>query len=209
VWILAYLVSGEPRLLYDIAVLSVFGGAALALVAARAIDGARRRNLLAAASFAAVVAITATGLADFRDQVGYYQNLSGDRYAAVVWLASQTPSEPRSILVADSAGVPVGWWVEGMVGQEELYASNFRWLRFASELDRAKLANALLYQSGFPSPVSALTIRDADVHFVFLPSAAAFGINAAEPPPGWRVVFARGDAVVVAPLPTSGLGLMP
>jgi hypothetical protein len=86
-----------------------------------------------------------------------------------------------------------------MVGREVLFASDLRWLRFASELDRAKLANALLYRSDFPGAASAPTMQQAGVQLVFLPSAGAFGVDPTKPPSGWHVVFSAGDAVVLAP----------
>ena len=125
--------------------------------------------------------------------------LTSDRFSAIEWLAEHTPAQSRSILVSDLSGVSVGWWTEGMVGQEVLFASDLRWLRFTTERDRAKQANSLLYRSGFPGDASAATIRDAGVEYVFLPSAGAFGVDPTDPPSGWQVMFSAGDAVVLAP----------
>jgi len=198
-WVLAYVVSGEPRLLGEMDVLALFGLAALIPLTRTVVRHGRGRVALASGAFGAVILLTATGLAAFRDQVAFYHILTGDRFAAIEWVAANAPRQARSILVADLAGVPVGWWTEGMVGREVLFASDLRWLRFTTERDRAKLANALLYRSGFPGVESVATIRQAGVAYVFLPSAGAFGVDPKQPPSGWQVVFAAGDAVVLAP----------
>lgn len=208
-WILAYLVSGEPRLLHDIGVLTIFGVAALVPVIRSAIGAMGVRRLLSSLTFAAVVILTATGLAAFPDQVAYYHVLSSDQFAAIEWLAGQSSTKPRTILAADERGVPVGWWVEGRVGQEVLFASDFRWLRFESERERAKSANALLYLSSFPDAASVTTVRKAGVRFVFLPSSAAFGVDPGDAPSGWHVEFASGDAVVLSPAAMVGIGPVP
>jgi hypothetical protein len=198
-WILAYVVSGEPRLLHDMGVLALFGIAAFTPLANTLVRDSRGRLGLLAGSFAVVIMLTWTGLSVFPDQVAYYHILTPDRFSAIEWLSEHAPSQARSILVADLGGVPVGWWTEGMVGREVLFASDLRWLRFASELDRAKLANALLYRSDFPGAASAPTMQQAGVQLVFLPSAGAFGVDPTKPPSGWHVVFSAGDAVVLAP----------
>ena len=198
-WILAYAVTGEPRFLHDMAVLALFGIAAFVPFVRVAIREQRGRRALMVGALAVVVLLTATGLAVFPDQVAFYRILTTDRFSAIEWLADHAPPGPRSILVADLSGVPVGWWTEGMVGQEALFASDLRWLRFATERDRAKMANALLYRSGFPGLASVSAIRQAGVQYVFLPSAGAFGVDPTQPSAGWRVVFAAGDAVVLAP----------
>ena len=101
--------------------------------------------------------------------------------------------------VADVAGVPIGWWVEGMVHQEVLFASDFRWLRFAVERDRAKLANLFLYRGAFPGRGSVMEAANLGVDLIYLPSAGRFGVDARNPPSGWRLAYASGDAVVLAP----------
>lgn len=198
-WILAYVVSGEPRLLHDVAVLTFLAVASVGPLALSAMPLELGRRVLAGIAFVAVVILSAAGLAAFPGQVAYYRVLSSDEFMAIEWLAGRAAFEPRAILAADERGVPVGWWVEGMVRQEVLFASDFRWLRFPSELDRARSANALLYQSGFPGAESVATIRDVGVRFVFLPSAAAFGIDPRDPPLGWTTAFASGDAAILSP----------
>jgi len=198
-WILAYGMSGEPRLLPDMGVLALFGIAGFVPLARTVVRAGRGRLSLAAGAFVVVILLTATGLSAFPDQVAFYHILTTDRFAAIEWLATKAPLQARSILVADLSGVSVGWWTEGMVGREVLFAADLRWLRFASERDRAKLANALLYRSGFHGLESVSTIRQAGVQFVFLPSAGAVGVDPTHPPSGWQVVFAAGDAVVLAP----------
>ena len=198
-WILACAISGEPRLVHDMGVLALFGVAASVPLVRAVVREERSRAGLAAVALAVVVILAATGLSAFPDQVAYYRILTRDRFSAIEWLAANAPAPSRSILVADLSGVSVGWWTEGVVGQEVLFASDLRWLRFTTERDRAKQANTLLYRSGFPGPGSATTIRDAGVRYVFLPSAGAFGVDPSRPPVGWRVMFAAGDAVVLAP----------
>jgi hypothetical protein len=198
-WTLAYVVSGEPRLLHNMGILALFGISAVVPLARTVVREGRGRLGLVAGAFIVVVLLTATGLSAFPDQVAYYQIITRDRFSAIEWISEHTPAQARWILVADLSGVPVGWWTEGMAGQEVLFASDLRWLRFADERDRAKLANALLYRSGFPGVGSVSRIRQAGVHYVFLPSAGAFGVDPTHPPSGWQVVFVAGDAVVLAP----------
>jgi hypothetical protein len=198
-WLLAYFVTGEPRLLHDMGVIAFFGIAASVPLVRSVVRDDRIRMGLVAAAITAVAIVTAAGLSAFPAQVAFYHVLTQDRFAAIEWLAANAPEESRAILVSDLSGVSVGWWTEGMVGEEVLFSANLRWLRFETERDRAKLANELLYQSGFPSEASAATFRDAGVQYVFLVSAGAFGVDPADPPVGWQVVFASGDAVVLTP----------
>lgn len=198
-WTLAYALSGEPRLLHDMGVLALFGIAAIAPLARTIVRQGRVRLGLATGAVVVAAWIVATGLLAFPDQVAFYRFVTKDRFDAIEWLAEHAAAEPRSILVADVSGVVLGWWTEGMVGREVLFASDLRWLRFPTERDRARQANALLYRSGFPSIESASTIREAGIEYVFLPSAGAFGVDPTDPPGGWQVVFAAGDTVVLVP----------
>ena len=202
-WLMAYALTGEPRLLYDLLVLAFFGAAAVGPVLVSLVRPTGHRELIAAVALAAIVAVSATGMAAFPDQVAYYRILSPDRFDTIQWLAKHAPSQARSIMVADVAGVPIGWWVEGLVRQETVYASDLRWLRFPSERDRARQANAFLYRSDFPTGSSAATAGRNGIAYVFLPSAGAFGIDPRHPPVGWLVVFSSGDAVVMAPSQTA------
>ncbi|MEA2546109.1 MAG: hypothetical protein QOI09_1382, partial [Chloroflexota bacterium] len=101
--------------------------------------------------------------------------------------------------VADRAGVPLGWWAEGLIGKEAVYASELRWLRFGAERQRARVANVLLYQSGFPDSASASVMAAAGIRYVLLPYATAFGIDTAGTTTGWRIAFDAGDTVVMTP----------
>ena len=201
-WLLAYLVTREPRLLYDLNVLAILGAAAAVPVVLSIVRSTGGRRLIAAVAFGAIVATSATGMAAFPNHVAYYRVLSPDRFESIEWLAKNVPRKPHSIVVADVAGVAIGWWVEGLIGEETLYASDLRWLRFPSERDRARKANLFLYRSGFPTGSSASTARQDGIAYVFLPSAGAFGVDPVQPPAGWLVVFSSGDAVVMAPSPT-------
>jgi hypothetical protein len=198
-WVLAYLVSGEPRLLGEMGVLAAFGIASFFPLASSVIGEGRGHLAIGAGALAVAVLLVATGLSVFPDQVAFYRILTSDRFTAIEWLVTNAPAKERSILVADLSGVSVGWWTEGMVGREVLFAADLRWLRFTTERDRAKLANALLYRSGFPGGDSQAMIRQAGVRYVFLPSAGAFGVDPRHPPSGWQVAFAIGDVVVLAP----------
>jgi hypothetical protein len=206
-WLCAYLISGEPRLLHDVAPLALFGaGSLVPVVQVPAARVPGLRPLLAGAGFVTIIGLTMTGLMAFPAQVAYYHLLSPDQFAALEWLKASDVSSPRTVLVADVRGVPVGWWAEGMVGHEVLFASDLRWLRFPDELARAEQANKLLYASGFPGGASATAVHDAGIKYVFLPSAIAFGINTASLPSGWRLVFSSGDAVVLSPEPDVAAG---
>jgi hypothetical protein len=113
------------------------------------------------------------------------------------------------VLVADRGGVPLGWWAEGLTGRETLYASELRWLRFDTERQRTRTANVLLYQSGFPDSSSAAAVANAGIRYVLLPYASAFGVDQRAPGAGWRIAFAAGDAVVMAPDPSTAVTSIP
>lgn len=200
-WVAAYVVTREPRLLYDIGVLAVLTASVIVVVVAPAVRSMAVRRLFSTALFAATLGLVATGLARFPDQVRFYRVLTPDRFGAIEWLAAHPAAGPEVIVAADVGGVPIGWWTEGLVGQEVRYASDLRWLRFPSERERATSANLFLYQSGFPSRASASIAAQEGVAYVFLPSAGAFGVAASSPPEGWVIAFASGDTVVLAPSP--------
>ncbi len=202
IWVIAYLVSGEARLLGEMGVLATFGIAAFVPLVTSVVGKGRSRLTVGAGSLAVVVILVVTGLSAFPDQVAFYHILTSDRFTAIEWLATNAPARNRSILVADLTGVSVGWWTEGMVGREVLFASALRWLRFTTERYRATLANGLLYRSGFPGPASVAPILQAGIEYVFLPSGGAFGVDPMRPPTGWRAAFVAGDAVVLAPADT-------
>jgi hypothetical protein len=122
--------------------------------------------------------------------------------AAMSWLARQ-PIANGEVLIADRAGVPLGWWAEGLIGREAVYASELRWLRFDAERQRAMVANVLLYKSGFPDSASASVMATAGIRYVLLPYATAFGIDRAGGTAGWRIAFDAGDAVVMTPDPAA------
>jgi hypothetical protein len=119
--------------------------------------------------------------------------------AVLDWLDRQAIGSDR-LLVADRRGVPLGWWAEGWTGEQALFASDLRWLRFAAERDRARLANELLYGSSLPAGPSSARVAEAGIRFVYLPSGSAFGIDLESPPTGWEVTFSADDAVVLTPL---------
>ncbi len=198
VWIVAYAISGEARLLYDIEVIAFLGVAVAAPSLVTATSVSSVRYALAMAAAVALVVAVATGMAAFPGQVAYYHVLTPNRYLAIEWLVEHPASHADSLVVADIAGVPLGWWVEGLARQEVLYASDLRWLLFHEERTRAMEANAFLYGDGFPGSASIAAARKLGIDYVYLPSAGAFGIQPAQPPTGWRVAFFSGDAVILA-----------
>jgi hypothetical protein len=199
-WGLAFLVSGEPRLLYDLPTLVPLGAVALAPVAGAFLATPRLRFATAAIVLGLCTVFVSSGLAAFPDQVAFYHVMTPGELAAMRWLAEQ-PIASDEVLVADRAGVPLGWWVEGLIGKEAVYASELRWLRFGAERQRARVANVLLYQSGFPDSASAAVMATAGIRYVLLPYATAFGIDTARASAGWRIAFDAGDTVVIAPDP--------
>lgn len=205
-WGGAYLVSGEVRLVHDVAVLAPFGAVALAVPAAR-VRAVRFGSVrLRSAGVAAVGVIAALGLAAFPAQVAYYRILDPSDVAALRWLAALPETSPTEVLVADVHGVPLGWWAEGIAGREVLFASDIRWLRFEAERTRARIANTILYGSGFPSATSSEVAAGAGVRYVVLPSASAFGLSADRVPAGWSVAFAEAGSVILSPTRVSALG---
>jgi hypothetical protein len=198
-WAVAFLASGEARLLYDVAVIVPFSLVALWPLLEGALRNHRAALPAGLAAFAAAAVVAGTGLNAFPDQVAYYRVMTPDSLAAMRWLARVPSLQDGDIAVADVRGVPLGWWTEGIVHHEVLFAADLRWLRFPSERTRARRANALLYASGFPAGASASTAEVDGVHFVLLPQASAFGVFATSPPRAWRVVFASGNALVLAP----------
>lgn len=194
-WAGAFLVSGEPRLIHDAVVLAPFG--ALGVTPFWTL-GRPWSIALRSAGVAATGAVVATGLAVFPAQASYYRILNASEVAAVQWLATPDQQGAERILVADVRGVPLGWWVEGLAGREVLFASDTRWLRFEAERTQARIANTILYGSGFPGEASIERASTAGVRYVLLASGAAFGISRESPPPGWGIAFAAGDTVVLA-----------
>jgi hypothetical protein len=197
-WAAAFVASGEPRLLYDLPTLVPLGVIALIPVAASFAVTPRMRLGLAAATLAICMVFVGSGLSAFPAQVAFYHVMTPGELAAMRWLGNQ-PIAADEVLVADRAGVPLGWWAEGLIGRQELYASELRWLRFDAERERSRTANVLLYQSGFPDSASAARMVTAGIHYVLLPYGSAFGIESAGPAAGWSVAFESGDALVLAP----------
>jgi hypothetical protein len=207
-WGLAFLVSGEPRLLYDLPTLVPLGAVALAPVAGAFLRTPRVRFATAAILLGLCTVFVGSGLAEFPDQVAFYHVMTPGELAAMRWLAEQ-PIASDEVLVADRAGVPLGWWAEGLIGKETVYASELRWLRFGAERQRARVANVLLYQSGFPDSASAAVMATAGIRYVLLPYATAFGIDTARASAGWRIAFDAGDTVVIAPDPAVSAATTP
>jgi hypothetical protein len=199
-WSLAFLASGEPRLLYDLPTLVPLGAVALVPVAIAFLSTPRLRFATAAILLGLCTVFVSSGLAAFPGQVAFYRVMTPGELAAMSWLARQ-PLANDQVLVADRAGVPLGWWAEGLTGREAVYASELRWLRFDAERQRARVANVLLYQSGFPGSASASAMAAAGIRYVLLPYATAFGVDTAGTTAGWRIAFVAGDSVVMAPDP--------
>lgn len=202
-WVSAYVLTSEPRLLYDIEVLAVLTGALIVITIAASLTSVAVRRISSLAIIVAAAGFVGMGLAAFPSQVSLYRVLTPDRFEAMQWLAAQPAKDSDAIVVGDVGGVPIGWWAEGLARQETRYASDLRWLRFPSERERAISANLFLYRSGFPSPDSASMAADAGVAYVYLPSAGAFGVDPSNPPPGWSVAFSSGDAIILTPSPTT------
>jgi hypothetical protein len=199
-WTATFLVSGEPRLLYDLPTLVPLGAVALVPLAGPFLGSQRMRLAVGASLLALCTVFVSSGLAAFPGQVAFYHVMTPGELAAMSWLAGQ-PIASDEVLVADRAGVPLGWWAEGLTGRQAVYASELRWLRFDAERQRARIANVLLYQSGFPDSSSATVMARAGIRYVLLPYATAFGIDRAGTTAGWRVAFDAGDTVVLTPDP--------
>jgi hypothetical protein len=197
-WGVLILVTREPRLLHDVATLVPFAIVALAPALRLPTAGRTASSAIVAAVIAGAV-MAGAGLAAFPGQVAHYRILTPGDVAALDWLDRQAIGSNR-LLVADRRGVPLGWWAEGSTGEQALFASDLRWLRFAAERNRARLANELLYHSKFPAGASSARLAEAGIRFVYLPSGSAFGIDPASPPTGWEVAFSAADAVVLRPL---------
>ncbi|MEA2674952.1 MAG: hypothetical protein QOI92_2144 [Chloroflexota bacterium] len=207
-WGAAFLASGESRLLYDLPTIAPLAVVALAPVAIPLLTTRRLQLAVGAGLLVLCVGFVSSGLTAFPGQVAFYRVMTAGDLAAMQWLADQ-PIAADQVLVADRGGVPLGWWAEGLTGRETLYASELRWLRFDTERQRTRTANVLLYQSGFPDPSSAAAITNAGIHYVLLPYASAFDVDQRGPAPGWRIAFAAGDAVVMAPDPSTALTSAP
>jgi hypothetical protein len=204
-WFLAYVISGEPRLLHDIGTIAVFS---IAVLSGPFIVLARRRKLdfaVQVAAVAAVMWVAAAGIAAFPDQVHYYHVLTQGAFSAIDYVAEHPLAPGTKVLVADSRGVPIGWWVEGITKEESLFASDLRWLRFPDERARASTANTLLYASGFPSAESASKIAASNVGAVLLPDASSFGLAPGQAPDGWQILYSSGPSMLLAPAASASL----
>lgn len=198
-WCGAFAISRQGRLLYDLPVLVPLGLMAVEPLVVLWIPNERLRALTGAAAVAVVAVVAASGLAWFPTEVAQYQVLSRGSFAAFEWLAGQDDRLGGRILVADVKGAPVGWWAEGLMHRETLFASDLRWLRFPDERDRATLANRLLYASGFPAQSAVAAMDSAGIAAVVLPSSGAFGVPETLSPPGWTIVFHADGAVILRP----------
>ena len=199
-WSGAFVISGEARLLYDVAVIAPFSLVAMAPLLREALGNQSIAIPAAFGAFIVAAFVAGAGLNAFPDQVAYYRVITPDLFAAMRWLARVPSLRNDGIAVADVRGLPLGWWTEGIVHHEVLFASDLRWLRFPSERARARLANELFFASGFPAGTSASRAETEGVQYVLLPQAAAFGVSSASPPPDWRVVFTSGNALVLEPI---------
>jgi hypothetical protein len=197
-WGVLILVTREPRLVHDVATLVPFAIVALAPALRLPTAGRTASSVIVAAVIAGAV-MAGAGLAAFPGQVAHYRVLTPGDVAVLDWLDRQAIGSNR-LLVADRRGVPLGWWAEGWTGEQALFASDLRWLRFAAERNRARLANELLYDAKFPAGASSARLAEAGIRFVYVPSGSAFGIDPASPPTGWEVAFSAADAVVLRPL---------
>jgi hypothetical protein len=203
-WGAAFLVSGERRLIHDLAVLAPLGAVALAPWLGVWLPGRRAPRTIAAAALVAVALSTASGLRAFPDQVAFYQVLTRDSLTAIEWLASQPGLTDGDVLVADVHGAPIGWWVEGITRHRTRFGSDLRWLRFPAERERARQANRVLYAPGSPDAASAAVAAGFGIGYLLLPSASAFGVASDEPPAGWTIAFDAGLAIVLTPTHLTG-----
>lgn len=198
-WGAAFVISGEPRLIHDVAALAPLAGVVLAGRLLRPAATGLGRIAPFSVGVVAVAFTVSAGLAAFPAQVAYYQILGPAEVSTFRWLGELPATRPGEILVADVRGVPLGWWAEGLARREVLFAADLRWLRFASESAQARLANAILYGSNFPAGASRAASSSCGVRYVVLPRASAFGLSAEWAPAGWRVAFAASDMIVLSP----------
>jgi hypothetical protein len=190
-------VTHQPRLLHDTEVIAILAIAALgALMPA---VGSRTARLLALILVEAMAIGLLSGLASFRWRLDYYRVLTPGGLAALEWSAAHGPPGDREVLVGDMpvSRFNVGWWADGILRRETLFATDPRYVRFPTEQARVAAADALLYSGGDRALADARSLRAAGVREVVLAHASSWRVSASSPPAGMRVVFAAGDAVVL------------
>ena len=172
--------SGQTRLVYlaPIAVafalvlwLSELANGTWPATAYRVAGRMRARTGICALVVAAVVFVSAEGLAFFPVQRAFYGALEPPgTMAGLDWLRGHTPANSL-IAVAPVDGSPFGWWVQGYSRRAALVGSEDQWLNFPEERTRANEVVAMLSE---PDPLDGATMalaRSLGVEYFVLPWA--------------------------------------
>ena len=170
----------------------------------------RARSVAVAALVVALAVQLVAGTREFRRQRDYYGILTPGLVAGIDWVRTRTPTS-SVIAVGPIRDVPLAWWVEGLGRRPTLPASALRWLYFADERRRARVANDV-FDVSFPSPAGMARACAAGADYALVATAwlgfsetGLAEVTSADP---GAVVFADPDAVVLrtagSPLCTSG-----
>ncbi len=159
----------------------------------------RARRIAVGALTVALAVQLVAGVGEFRRQRDYYGILTPGLVAGIDWLRSETPAS-SVVAVGPIRDVPLAWWVEGLGRRPTLPASALRWLYFADERRRAKVANQI-FDVSFPSPEGMARACEAGADYVLVATAwAGFsepGVAEVTSDDPGAVVFSNRDAVVL------------
>ena len=134
----------------------------------------RRLRPVAYGVLALAVAVqTVIGLRGFDDHVDFYQVVDRGVYEAIEWVSDNTAHDDL-VAVANSNDAPLGWWVEGLARRRALVGSPLRWLTFADEQDRARLANDIFSET-FPDDAAFRLAERHGVDYLLVPARWAGG----------------------------------
>jgi len=183
--------------------LAVWAGAARTPIAA----WPRVARAGTAALLAAALAMqTWSGLRLFPGQRDYYAVVTPGVFTAMDWLRATPPDTRIGVSTVDDA--PLGWWVEGYVRRPTVYASPLRWLSYADELDRARIANEV-FSPDFPDETTLARARAAGLDYLLVATesnrfepAAMASFLAAHP----CAVALRTDTAIVLYVDAAGHG---
>ena len=131
----AFLLTREPRVLYEAPLVAAVGLGTCAREILRTTSDGRRRLIAAAMVIGVSVTVLVTaviGLNEFPQQRRAYAIVNDDLLVALDWLRTETP-EDSVIGVPSLDSAPLGWWVEGLAERRTLAVIASEWTVFPEE----------------------------------------------------------------------------
>jgi hypothetical protein len=167
--IVAFFVTREPRLIYDVAVVAAIGIGALIEALRDRPSWRWSRGVAATAVVAAAVVATTAGAADAARSRDRYAVLDVPAAQALEWIREHTPAD-AVVASVPYRGAPIGWWVEGLAERRSLSVVEPRWLVFPEERTDAAVAALIFRRLGAAPSKGFDAARDAGVDVLLLPA---------------------------------------